>query len=79
MDAFLTGLLKTGAPWGILCAALALAVIGLWKRCNVLADKVYDLAIAQVKINSETQHVLSHVERDVEDISRRFRIDEKLR
>lgn len=72
MEALISGLLKAGAPWGILCAALTLAVVHLWKRCNDLADKVYDLAVSQVRVNAETQNALRQVERDVDDISRRF-------
>jgi hypothetical protein len=74
MDALFKGLLETGAPWGILCAVLMFAVGVLWKRCNVLSDRLYELAIAQVRVNTETKRTIQSVEKDVEDISRRFKI-----
>lgn len=73
MTPLLKGLLESGAPWGLLCAALVVAVGVLWRRCNVLSDRLYDLAIAQVKVNTETKVSLASVEKDVEDISRRFK------
>lgn len=74
MDALLQGLLKTGAPWGILCAVLLFGVWVLWSRCNTLSDRLYELAISQVKVNTETQRAIQSVEKDVEDISRRFKV-----
>lgn len=74
MEALISGLLKSGAPWGILCAVLSWAAWHLWQRCNHLADKVYELAVNQVKVQTDTQHALRDVGRDVEDISRRFEI-----
>ena len=74
MAALLEGLLKTGAPWGLLCAALVLAVAVLWRRCNTLSDRLYELAISQVKINTETKQSLRSVERDMDDISRKFKL-----
>jgi len=74
MDALLKGLLETGAPWGILCAVLIFGIGVLWKRCNILSDRLFELAIAQVKVNTETQRTIQSVEKDVDDISRRFKV-----
>lgn len=74
MAALLKGLLETGAPWGILCTILLCGIGVLWKRCNVLSDRLFELAIAQVRVNTETQRTIQSVEKDVEDISRRFKI-----
>lgn len=74
MDALITGLLKTGAPWGLLCAALSLAVVALWKRHNVLVDKLEALSNRQVEVNTETRHDIQHVLRGVDDLSRRINV-----
>jgi len=74
MSALLQGLLKTGAPWGILCAVLLFGIWVLWKRCNILSDRLYELAISQVKVNTETQKAIQSVEKDVEDICRRVKL-----
>lgn len=74
MDALLKGLLESGAPWGALCAVLLVGIGVLWKRCNVLSDRLYELAISQVKVNTETKRSLASVEKDVDDISRRFQV-----
>lgn len=74
MGALMKGLLETGAPWGLLCASLVLAVAVLWKRCNILSDRLYDLAVSQVKVNTETKQSIVQVERDVDDISRKFKL-----
>lgn len=73
-QAFLKGLLESGAPWGILCLALSIAVVALWKRSITLADRLYELATKQVEVNTETRSTLQNVERDVDDISRRFKL-----
>ncbi len=74
MAALVEGLLKSGAPWGLLCAVLLVGIGVLWRRCNTLSDRLYELAIAQVEVNTETKRSLASVEKDVDDISRRFQI-----
>jgi len=75
-SAVLKGLLESGAPWGLLCAALAVAVAVLWKRLIKLTDEVIQLAKAQVEVNAETRAALREtkrdIERDLDDISRRI-------
>lgn len=70
MEALLTGLLKTGAPWGFLCAALLVAVVALWRRSVQLSDKLYDLATAQVKQSAEVHGTLSNALKELEELRR---------
>lgn len=72
MDSLVNGLIESGAPWGILCAVLIYFIINLWKRYNILIDKLHDLSIEQVKINSEMHNILNYVEKDIEDINKRL-------
>jgi hypothetical protein len=77
-SALVKGLLESGAPWGLLCAALAVAVGVLWKRITKLTDEVIQLAKSQVEVNAETRATLREtkrdIERDLEDISRRIEL-----
>lgn len=70
MEALLTGLLKSGAPWGILCAVLVLAVAALWRRSVQLSDKLYELATAQVKQSAEVHGTLSNALKELEELRR---------
>lgn len=72
MDSLINGLIESGAPWGILCAVLIYFIINLWKRYNILIDKLHNLSIEQVKINSEMHNILNYVEKDIEDINKRL-------
>lgn len=72
MDSLVNGLIESGAPWGILCAVLIYFIINIWKRYNILIDKLHDLSIEQVKINSEMHNILNCVEKDIEDINKRL-------
>ncbi len=74
MDSLIKGLLEAGTPWGILCAALVFAVMVLWKRCNKLSDQLYELATNQLSVNIEHKQTLKQVEKDLDDITRRFRV-----
>lgn len=73
MEPLLTGLLKSGAPWGLLCAVLVLAVAALWRRVTQLSDKLYDLATTQVKANSEVHGTLSNALKELEELRRMFK------
>lgn len=66
----LEGLIKSGAPWGILCAALMYTAIHLWRRCVVLSDKLFELGMAQVKTSTEVHKTLETVKDDLEAIRR---------
>lgn len=74
VTALIDGLLKTGAPWGLLCAALTMAVVALWKDRQQLTDKLYQLAQAQASAAAETRKTLEAVERDVHEITREMRV-----
>lgn len=74
MDALFKGLLESGTPWGILCGVLLFALAVLWKRCSKLSDQLYKLAVSQVEVNIETKQTLRQVEKDMDDISRRFKL-----
>lgn len=74
MDALISGLLKTGAPWGILCAVLLFFVIKLWFEYTKMADKLFSLAENQIKVSAEIQHTLGHMEKNVDEITRKFKI-----
>ena len=65
-------LLKLGAPW-VMVAILLYLFIAERKRKDEMADKLYELAISQVKVNTETKRSIESVEKDVDDISRRFK------
>ena len=69
-SSLLKGLLESGAPWGILCAVLLAAVVALWRRSVTLSDKLYDLAVSQVKKDEQVHSTLEQVRRDVEEIRR---------
>jgi hypothetical protein len=73
METLINSLIKTGAPWGLLCAALALFVAVLWRQNLKLSDRVFELAMDQIRVNTETRHTLDHVQKDLTDISRRFK------
>jgi hypothetical protein len=66
----LKGLLESGAPWGILCAVLLAAVVALWKRSVALSDKLYELAVNQVKKDEQVHATLESVRREIEEIRR---------
>lgn len=68
--ALIQGLLKTGAPWGILCAALTVALVVLWRRYVATSDRLYDLALAQMQKDEQIHATLARVREDVEEIRR---------
>ena len=70
MGPLLKGLLESGAPWGMLCAALTLAIVALWRRYVAISDKLYDLAIQQTKGYTEIHETLERVRQDLEEIRR---------
>lgn len=72
MSALLEGLLASGAPWGLLCAALSLAVAVLWRRSVDLSDKVYKLATDLVARDVEVRHALEGAKRELEELRRSF-------
>jgi hypothetical protein len=79
-QAFFKGLLESGAPWGILCAALSFAVLTLWHSHKLLSDRLFALATKQVEVNTETRMTLTEtrltlqgVEKDVDAINRRIK------
>lgn len=74
VTALIDGLLKTGAPWAIYCAAMTAAVIAMWKDRQQMSAKMLELAMAQTEANAETRKTLEAVERDVHDITRELRI-----
>lgn len=69
----MTGLLKTGAPWGVLCAVLLVAVAALWRRSVQLSDKLYDLATSQVKQSAEVHGTLINTLKELEELRRCFK------
>jgi len=69
-SSLLKGLLETGAPWGILCAVLLAAVFALWRRCNLVSDKLYALGLAQVEHDKEICFVMERIREDVREIRR---------
>lgn len=73
MEPLLTGLLKTGAPWGVLCAVLLVAVAALWRRSVQLSDKLYDLATSQVKQSAEVHGTLTNTLKELEELRRCFK------
>lgn len=80
-SAFIKGLLEQGTPWAILCLGMAVVIVVLWRRSIQLSDQLFKLATSQVKVNTETRwamknvgDTLGHVERDVDDISRRYQV-----
>ena len=70
MEALITGLLKTGAPWGILCAVLLAIVVALWRRTIQLSDKLYDLGTKQIESFGEVRAHMASVQRDLDEIRR---------
>jgi len=66
----LKGLLESGAPWGLLCATLLVGVVALWRRSVSLSDKLYELAVAQVKKDEQVHSTLQQVREDVKEIRR---------
>jgi hypothetical protein len=73
LEPLLTGLLKTGAPWGVLCAVLLVAVAALWRRSVQLSDKLYDLATSQVKQSAEVHGTLTNTLKELEELRRCFK------
>ena len=70
MDALIQGLLKTGAPWGFLCAVLLFAVYTLWQHLNVCLDRLYLLSTQQVEVNIVTKESIVKIEKNIDEISR---------
>lgn len=68
LSALIEGLLKTGAPWGVFCAILIVAVATLWRRSVQVSDKLYELAVAQVKRDTEVHGILSNALRELEEL-----------
>lgn len=62
-------MLKMGAPW-VLSAVFILLFLQERKRGGELADKLYDLGIAQVRKDGEVHATLKDVQRDLEEIRR---------
>jgi len=70
MDALLTSLVKSGAPWGLLCAALSLAVVALWRRVTELSNKLYEVSMAQLKRDLEFHHTLEAARLEMAELRR---------
>lgn len=69
MDMIIKELLKLGAPW-IVVAIFAWLFYDERKKSGQLADKLYDLGMAQVKKDTEVHQALQLVQKDVEEIRR---------
>jgi ligand-binding sensor domain-containing protein len=71
MDALITGLMKSGAPWGILCSVLLALVVALWKRTVTLSDKLYDLGMKQIESTSHFREEMRQVQRELDELRRK--------
>ena len=69
-EALFQGLLKTGAPWGLLCAALLVAVCVLYRRNVSLSDRLFDLSAAGIRRDVEVHHALEEARREMEELRR---------
>jgi|WetSurSiteA1Bulk_404760.scaffolds.fasta_scaffold1110030_1 hypothetical protein len=69
MDMIIKELLKLGAPW-ICVAIFAWLFYDERKKSAAMADKLYDLGMAQVKKDTEVHQALQLVQKDVEEIRR---------
>lgn len=67
MEALITGLFKSGAPWGILCAVLLTIVAVLWKRTITLSDNLYDLGVKQVEAFGHVREEMRLVKRELDE------------
>lgn len=72
MDALIKGLVETGAPWGLLCAALSVAVAALWRRCLRLGEQLYEVSMAQVKRDLEFHHALESARLELVELRRLY-------
>ena len=70
MEALITGLFKTGAPWGILCAVLCAIVVAQWKHSLVLSKQLYDLGLKQTEAFMHVREQMRVVEREVTELRR---------
>ena len=69
----LAALIKQGSPW-IITAVFIVLYLAERKRNGQIADKLYELGMAMTKTNTEVNLTLLNVKRDIDDISRRFKI-----
>lgn len=69
MDMIIKELLKLGAPW-IISAIFIWLFYDERKNNKALADKLFDLGMAQVKKDTEVHQALQLVQKDVEEIRR---------
>ena len=70
MDKLFETLVANGGAWGILVAGMAVALRVLWKRNVLLGDKVYDLSMAQVQVQTELRVLTQKMSDDLEEIRR---------
>jgi hypothetical protein len=70
MEVLISGLFKTGAPWGILCAVLLVIIVALWKRTITLSDKLYDLGTKQIEAFGHVREQMRTVERELDELRR---------
>ena len=69
----LAALIKLGAPW-IITSVFILLFVAERKKKDQLADKLFELGMAMTKTNTEFTSTLRNVEKDLDDISRRFKL-----
>ena len=69
MDAIIKELLKLGVPW-IVSAIFIWLFYDERKNNKTLADKLFELGMAQVKKDTEVHQALQLVQKDVEEIRR---------
>jgi len=72
MTPLLEGLLESGAPWGLLCASLSLAVAVLWRRCVALSDRLYTLSEKYVGSTAEFRATLESSRDEIRELRRSF-------
>jgi len=69
MDMIIKELLKLGAPW-IISAIFIWLFYDERKKTSAMADKLYDMGMAQVKKDTEVHQALQLVQKDMEEIRR---------
>jgi len=69
MEAVIAAMLKLGAPW-VVAAIFVLLFVQERKRGGELADKLFDLGMAQVKKDGDVHATLQGVQRDLDEIRR---------
>ena len=72
MTPLLKGLLESGAPWGLLCAALVFAVSVLWRRYVEVSDRLYALSAKYVESTVEFRAALEGSREEIRELRRSF-------